>query len=81
LNRERMTPMTYINPIAKTRVVQAIELSSNDRAFLSIMLESYAAEIDRRFREERADMAEKTYEYLWKERRDALRLNEVVGGI
>ncbi len=81
MNRERMTPMTYINPIAKTRVVQAIELSSNDRAFLSIMLESYAAEIDRRFREERADMAEKTYEYLWKERRDALRLNEVVGGI
>jgi len=81
LNHERMTPMTYINPIAKTRVVQAIELSSNDRAFLSIMLESYAAEIDRRFREERADMAEKTYEYLWKERRDALRLNEVVGGI
>jgi hypothetical protein len=44
------------------------------------MLESYAAEIDRRFREERADMAEKTYEYLWKERRDALRLNEVMGG-
>ena len=81
MNRERMTPMTYINPIAKTRVVQAIELSSNDRAFLSIMLESYAAEIDRRFREERADMAEKTYEYLWKERLDALRLNEVVGGI
>ncbi len=81
MNRERMTPMTYINPIAKTRVVQAIELSSNDRAFLSIMLESYAAEIDRRFREERDDMAEKTYEYLWKERRDALRLNEVVGGI
>ena len=81
MNRERMTPMTYINPIAKTRVVQAIELSSNDRAFLSIMLESYAAEIDRRFREERADMAEKTYEYLWKERRDALRLNEVMGGI
>lgn len=80
MNRERMMPMTYINPIAKTRVVQAIELSSNDRAFLSIMLESYAAEIDRRFREERADMAEKTYEYLWKERRDALRLNEVLGG-
>jgi len=73
--------MTYINPIAKTRVVQAIEIASSDRAFLSILLESYAAEIDRRFREERDDMAEKTYEYLWKERRDALRLNEVMGGI
>jgi len=67
--------------VPKTRVVYAIELASSDRAFLSIMLESYAAEIDRRFREERADMAEKTYEYLWKERRDALRLNEVMGGV
>jgi len=66
--------------VPKTRVVYALELASSDRAFLSIMLESYAAEIDRRFREERADMAEKTYEYLWKERRDALRLNEVMGG-
>jgi len=70
-----------INPVLKTRVFQAVELSSNDRAFLSIMLESYAAEIDRRFREERADMAEKTYEYLWRERRDALRLNEVMEGL